>query len=63
MSKLDFIRGIIRPLLTLIGFVVSSYLVIVHMLSVEVYIPLVTMMVVFWFGDRNNKNNHNNGQQ
>lgn len=56
---LDFIRGIVRPILTLMGFAVASYLVIVGALSVEVYLPMVGMMVAFWFSER--KSNGNGG--
>ena len=50
---LDQLRGAVRPLLTLFGFIVVSYLVIMNKVTTNEYTLMVVGMVSYWFAERN----------
>jgi hypothetical protein len=46
------IQKAIRPILTFIGFCAVTYGFIIGRVSGEIYIPIVSMMIAFWFATR-----------
>ena len=56
MSKLDVIRGLVRPILTLSGFGVISALAWQGRLDVKEYLLVVSPLIAFWFGSRVDSN-------
>ena len=51
--KMDSLRGAVRPLLTLGGFIVVSALTLQGKLAAGEYSVMVTGIVSYWFGTRN----------
>jgi len=54
MNKLtmETVRAIVRPLLTLSGWVVVCYLAISEVSVREFFLGLIATMIGFWFGQR-----------
>lgn len=52
MNKLDIIRGLVRPLLTVGGFSAITVGFLTGRVSVELYLPIVSMMIGYWFAAR-----------
>jgi hypothetical protein len=53
-SRIDTIRTLVRPVLTIGGFLAATVLVFHGELEAEWYGGLVAGMVGFWFGGRKN---------
>ena len=56
---LEFIRGMVRPTLTWVGFVALTVVILFRAFLLDHDIPdwyqvMVGMMVAYWFGQRNN---------
>jgi hypothetical protein len=50
--NIESIQKAIRPVLTFIGFTAVTYGFIIGRVSGEIYIPIVSMMIAFWFATR-----------
>jgi len=49
---LEFIRGLVRPLVTFAVTGAAIYGFVVKLIAPEVFIPMVTLILVFWFEER-----------
>lgn len=49
---LDLIRGLVRPALTLAGFLAVTAGFLMGKVSGDIYVPLVASMVAWWFAQR-----------
>ena len=57
---MDLVRAIVMPLLTVGGFGAITYAFLNNVVSVEVYVPMVSMMVAFWFAVKTGENGGHN---
>lgn len=53
---IDKIRGLVRPIVTfaVVGTIVFGF--VTKLISAEVFLPLATMVLVFWFESREKTN-------
>jgi hypothetical protein len=49
---LNTVRGLVRPVLSFVGFGVLSYLAVRGQMDLREYVTLVAVMVAFYFGTR-----------
>lgn len=52
---LEFIRGVVRPVATFALVAAVIYGFVVKLIEPQVFVPLVTLALVFWFESRENK--------
>ena len=50
---LQLLRGGVRPVLTLIGFIALTAGFLSSKVAADTYVPMVSMMIAFWFATRN----------
>lgn len=51
-ETINFIRAVVRPSLTWIGFIVTAGLVIKGVTVPDWWIAMISMMLAFWFASR-----------
>ena len=49
---IEMVRGLVRPVLTAVGFGAVTYLVVMGKVETKEYLVLVALMVGYWFGQR-----------
>lgn len=54
MDKLDFIRGIVRPVVTFTFVGVAAYLAVVGKIDPKDILGLAGIVIAFWFSNRSN---------
>ena len=54
---LEFIRGLVRPLVTLMGWGAVTLAFLLDKVSAELYLPMVATFLAWWFATRRPGNN------
>jgi len=49
---IEAIRSLVRPILTVMGFSALTIGFLSSKIEPGIYVPLVSMMIAFWFSDR-----------
>lgn len=52
MLESDGLSGLVRPIITLALTGVFSYLAVVGTIAADVFVPTVTMVLIYWFKSR-----------
>ena len=52
---IEIIRSLVRPLVTTIGFVAITAGFFMGKVPADIYVPMVTGMVTWWFASRSNQ--------
>lgn len=53
---IDKIRGLVRPIVTFVVVGAVVYGFVTKLIAAEVFLPLATMILVFWFESREKNN-------
>ena len=51
--KIDILRALVRPVITLVGFGALTVGLFTHTVTMDIYLPIVSMAIGFYFQSRN----------